>query len=77
MRIALAGLIVAAGFPGHAAAAHAYFCFDVKATIVGTAGDDDIHGTGGRDVIVGLGGNDTIRGLDDADRLCGNGATTS
>jgi len=73
MRIAIAALVVAAGFLGHVAAAHAYQCFDVTATIVGTNGDDRITGTNGRDVIVGLGGNDTISGLGDSDRICGNG----
>lgn len=35
-------------------------CFDKKATIVGTKGDDDLTGTNGRDVIVSKGGEDTI-----------------
>jgi serralysin len=73
VRFVLAALVVAAAFAGHVAAARAYSCFDVQATIVGTKGNDHIHGTSGRDVIVGLGGNDTIWGLGDADRLCGNG----
>ena len=67
MRILLAALVVAAGFLGNTAAAHAYQCFDVTATIVGTNGDDHIQGTNGRDVIVGLGGNDTISGFGDSD----------
>jgi Ca2+-binding RTX toxin-like protein len=73
MRIAVVALALAAGFLGQAAAAHAYSCYDVTATIVGTKGNDRLHGTSGRDIIVGLGGDDTIWGLDDADRLCGNG----
>ena len=73
MRILLAALVVAAGFLGNTATAHAYQCFDVTATIVGTNGDDHIQGTNGRDVIVGLGGNDTISGFGDSDRICGNG----
>jgi hypothetical protein len=73
MRLALVVAVVATAFLGNAAAAHAYQCYDVTATIVGTKADDELHGTNGRDVIVGLGGDDVIRGLDDADRLCGNG----
>jgi RTX calcium-binding nonapeptide repeat (4 copies) len=73
MRIAVVALALAAGFLGPAAGAHAYSCYDVTATMVGTKGNDRLHGTSGRDIIVGLGGDDTIWGLDDADRLCGNG----
>jgi serralysin len=73
MRVAVSALVLAAAFFGQTAVAHAYSCFDVKATIVGTNGNDQIHGTSGRDVIVGLGGDDTIWGMDDSDRICGNG----
>jgi Ca2+-binding RTX toxin-like protein len=73
MRLVFLAAVVAAGFLGHTATADAYQCYDVKATIVGTAGSDKLHGTNGRDVIVGLGGDDVIWGFDDSDRLCGNG----
>jgi len=73
MRTAALALVLAAGFLGQAAAAEAYSCYDVTATIVGTKGNDRIHGTSASDVIVGLGGNDTIWGLDGADKICGNG----
>jgi Ca2+-binding RTX toxin-like protein len=43
----------------------------MKATIVGTPGNDVIHGTPGRDVIRGLGGNDKIFGGGGNDRICG------
>ncbi|MGZ8578239.1 MAG: calcium-binding protein [Actinomycetota bacterium] len=48
-------------------------CFDRKATIVGTPGNDQLRGTPGRDVIVGKAGDDTIRGLKGADWVCGGG----
>jgi Ca2+-binding RTX toxin-like protein len=41
------------------------------ATIVGTAGNDDLMGTPGDDVIFGLGGNDRITGLGGNDTICG------
>ena len=73
MRVAAVALVLAAGVLGQAAAAHAYSCYLVTATIVGTKGNDQIHGTSASDVIVGLGGDDTIWGLDGADKICGNG----
>ncbi|MGN6574824.1 MAG: calcium-binding protein [Nocardioides sp.] len=53
---------------GHAA----YTCNGVAATIVGSAGPNEIHGTPGRDVIVGLGGDDDIEGRGGRDVICGN-----
>jgi len=51
------------------------FCSALRATIVGTAGNDILTGTEGRDVIAGLGGNDRISGLGGNDVICGgNGA---
>ncbi len=41
------------------------------ATIIGTAGDDELIGTPEADVIAGLGGNDTIYGGQGNDVLCG------
>ena len=46
-------------------------CAGKDATIVGTAGDDNLVGTSKRDVIVGLQGNDTIDGLEGKDIVCG------
>ena len=48
-----------------------YTCGGKTATIVGTAGADDLSGTGGNDVIVGLGGNDKINGGGGHDLICG------
>lgn len=47
------------------------FCGALRATIVGTAGDDVLTGTAGRDVIAGLDGNDRISGLAGNDVICG------
>lgn len=46
-------------------------CGGKRATIVGTAGIDNIMGTPGPDVIHGLGGNDTIYGGGGNDIICG------
>jgi uncharacterized repeat protein (TIGR01451 family) len=45
-------------------------CRGVAATIVGTAGNDNLVGSGGRDVIAGLGGSDLISSLGGRDLLC-------
>jgi len=47
-------------------------CNGLAATIVGTAGNDNLNGTSGDDVIVGLGGNDGINGNGGNDTICGN-----
>lgn len=49
-------------------------CFGREATIVGTAGDDNLLGeaTEGADVMVGLGGSDWISGFEGDDFYCGN-----
>jgi hypothetical protein len=47
-------------------------CRGIRASIVGTAGDDVLAGTAAADVIAGLAGNDTIDGLDGGDLLCGD-----
>jgi hypothetical protein len=47
-------------------------CFGVRATIVGTDGNNFLQGTPGNDVIAGLGGNDIINGRGGNDRLCGD-----
>jgi Ca2+-binding RTX toxin-like protein len=46
-------------------------CAGRKATVVGTAGADNLAGTAGADVIAGLGGSDTISGLGGSDTICG------
>ncbi len=46
-------------------------CNDLKATIVGTPGDDEITGTGAADVIVALAGDDVVRGAGGNDVICG------
>ena len=48
-------------------------CRGLRATVVGTAGSDDLVGTGGRDVIAALGGNDTIVALAGRDLICAGG----
>lgn len=45
-------------------------CGGLRATIVGTAGDDVLRGTRGKDVIVGRDGNDRIEGRGGADVVC-------
>ena len=67
--VLLAALVV----PGNAAAAPT--CFGKTATIVGTAGDDDLYkGGGGTDVWVGLAGDDFMDWEDWSGRdfMCGN-----
>ena len=46
-------------------------CLGKTATIVGTAGPDNLTGTSGNDVIIGLGGNDVISGGGGKDIICG------
>jgi glucose/arabinose dehydrogenase len=46
-------------------------CKGVRATIVGTTGNDVRRGTPRRDVIAGLGGNDRLSGLAGNDLICG------
>jgi Ca2+-binding RTX toxin-like protein len=45
-------------------------CNGIPATILGTAGDDDLTGTNGDDVIVTFGGNDVVDGKDGNDIIC-------
>src|SRR3712207_5727576 len=45
-------------------------CMGLRATLVGTAGSDDLRGTARRDVIVALAGNDRVQGLGGADVVC-------
>jgi Ca2+-binding RTX toxin-like protein len=67
---ALGGSLTAVSPPAHAAG-HTPTCLGLKATIVGTPGNDTLRGTSHRDVVVGLGGKDTILGLGAVDHLCG------
>jgi uncharacterized delta-60 repeat protein len=46
-------------------------CLGKRATIVGTANQDEIVGTPRRDVIAALGGKDNVRALGGADLICG------
>lgn len=46
-------------------------CKGIRATLVGTQGNDVRKGTPRRDVIVGLGGNDKLSGLAGNDLICG------
>ena len=46
-------------------------CLGKRATIVGTANQDEILGTPRRDVIAALGGKDKVRALGGADLICG------
>jgi Ca2+-binding RTX toxin-like protein len=48
-------------------------CHGHVATIVGTAGHDELHGTPGRDVIQAHGGNDDVEGAGGRDWICGAG----
>ena len=54
-----------------ASAADGPTCHGRVATIVGTAGDDQLVGTDGPDVIVGLAGNDRIWAARGNDLVCG------
>lgn len=46
-------------------------CAGLRATIVGTQGDDRLRGTRGRDVIAALGGHDRVAGRGGDDVICG------
>ena len=54
----------------HTFVVSALFCKGEMATLVGTAGDDELIGSPGPDVIAGLAGDDVIRGLQGDDVLC-------
>jgi len=54
-----------------AQAARTPTCGGVRATIVGTPGDDRLRGTPQRDVVVARGGDDVVRGLRGNDVICG------
>ena len=52
-------------------------CAGKEATIIGTAGPDDLVGGPGVDVIAALGGNDTVNGLGGNDIICTAGGKDS
>lgn len=52
-------------------------CFGVRATIVGTAGNDNLSGSSGNDVILALGGDDRINGKGGHDVICGDAGNDS
>lgn len=62
--------LIAAAFPLSAAEA-APTCLGRRATIEGTAGDDQLTGTDKADVIVGSRGDDVIQGFAGNDLICG------
>ena len=69
--IAVTGATVLIGtlaWPGIAQAAPT--CLGKRATIVGTAGSDELRGTRRADVIVSAGGSDTVFGRGGNDRIC-------
>lgn len=70
----VAAVVVALAFLGAAPTqgAGAPTCAGRTATIVGTAGHDELRGTTGPDVIVGRGGSDDIEARAGNDVVCGN-----
>lgn len=48
----------------------ATYCRGLRATLVGTDGEDRLNGTGGRDVIAGLGGHDIVHAGPGDDVIC-------
>jgi Ca2+-binding RTX toxin-like protein len=69
--VALGAALLLAVSPGAAVGEGGVRCLGVPATLVGTAGDDQLVGTSGLDVIAGLAGSDVIEGLGGDDLLCG------
>jgi Ca2+-binding RTX toxin-like protein len=71
LAVVLPGLVLTAVLlPGSAGAA-GVACQGVKATLVGTEGEDTLEGTKGNDVIVSLGGDDVVYGRGGDDLVCG------
>ncbi|KQZ67446.1 calcium-binding protein [Nocardioides sp. Root151] len=68
--VALTGAFVVPLAAPATAAPHT--CHGLRATIVGTPGNDTINGTRHRDVIVGLAGHDVINGGAGDDVICGD-----
>ncbi|MCP9484252.1 MAG: hypothetical protein MSC30_00130 [Gaiellaceae bacterium MAG52_C11] len=68
-----AGLIAAAAISRGGTPLPTLTCAGETATIIGTAGPNEIVGTSGDDVIVGLGGGDRLDGAGGRDIVCGGG----
>jgi Ca2+-binding RTX toxin-like protein len=64
-------LLVPLSIAEPAAAAPAATCAGLRATIVGTPGDDRLRGTAGPDVIAALAGDDHVEALGGDDVVCG------
>lgn len=65
------GLLVGTVIPPAGGAQKSYYCFGVKATIVGTPAGEALRGTAGDDVIVARGGADLVFGGAGNDLICG------
>jgi hypothetical protein len=65
------GVLTLGTLPSAQAGGKVYRCFGVKATIVGTPGDDDLVGTARPDVIAALGGGDWVNAGGGDDLICG------
>jgi Ca2+-binding RTX toxin-like protein len=70
-------LVSQLGIPSAVATPRRPTCYYVRATLIGTTGDDHLVGTSGTDVIVGLAGDDLIEGADGEDQICGNSGDDS
>ena len=64
-------LLLMAGIAPAGADEPTVFCDGKLATIIGTAGNDNLTGTDADDVIVGLGGKDKLNGGSGNDTICG------
>jgi len=64
-------LLLMAGIAPAGADEPTVFCDGKPATIIGTAGNDNLTGTDADDVIVGLGGKDKLNGGSGNDTICG------
>src|SRR5512145_3231403 len=67
----LVAVTILLGAAPYAGAQSVPTCKGKPATIIGTAGNDNLRGTNGDDVIVGLGGDDDIFAFGGNDTICG------
>ena len=65
-------VLAALGFSAPVSGASVPTCGGRTATIVGTAGSDELDGTAGADVIVARAGADDVEGHGGNDVICGN-----